>query len=108
MEEVNVGDLTIRPSLEKTMKDIHPAIGVVDGTAYVGVWIPCEITGKKGEATYKDLLFLVTDQRELILANDEVFREKRLNFHFGSIVINFNPLSALMQSPPSRIFCHGE
>jgi len=90
MEEVNVGDLTIKPSLKKTVKDIHPAIGVVDGTAYVGVWLPCEISGKKeGEVTYKDLLFLVTDKRELILANDEVFREKGLNWRLAYKPIHF-------------------
>jgi len=89
MEDINVGDLTIKPSLEKTMKDIHPAIGVVDGTAYVGIWVPCEITGKKGEATYKDLLFLVTDKRELILANDEVFREKGLDWRLAYKPIHF-------------------
>lgn len=89
MKEINVGDLTIKPSLEKIMKDIHPAIGVVDDTAYVGVWIPCEMTGKKGEVAYKDLLFLVTDKRELILANDEVFRERGLNWRLAYKPIHF-------------------
>jgi len=89
MEEVNVGDLTIRPSLENPMKDIHPAIGVVDSTAYVGIWIPCEITGKKGEVSYKDLLFVVTDKRELVLANDEVFREKGMGWRLSYKPIHF-------------------
>jgi len=90
IENVNVGDLTIKPSLEKTVENIHPAIGVADDTAYVGVWIPCEVTGKKqGEVAYKDLLFLVTDKRELILANDEVFRKKGLNWRLAYKPIHF-------------------
>lgn len=89
MEEIQVGDLTINPSLKKTIKDIHPAIGVVDDTAYVGVWLPCEITGKKGEVAYKDLLFLVTDKHKLILANDEVFRKKNLDWRLAYKPIKF-------------------
>lgn len=34
-----VGDLTIKPQLDAKIKEIHPAVGVVDNTAYVGVWI---------------------------------------------------------------------
>jgi len=56
----------------------------------VGVWLPCEILGKKeGEVTYKDLLFLVTDKRELILANDEVFRKRGLNWRLAYKPIHF-------------------
>ena len=89
MEEVKVDNLTIKPSLEKPMRDIHPAIGVVNGTAYVGVWLPCEITGKKGEVAYKDLLFLVTDKREIILANDQAFRDKGLDWRLSYKPIHF-------------------
>lgn len=73
MSEVKVGDLTIKP-MDMNFKDIHPAIGVVDDVGYVGVWIPCEITGPKGKTAYKDLLWLVTSKREQILANDEILR----------------------------------
>jgi hypothetical protein len=73
VSEVKIGDLTITPFLNKTIKSIHPAIGLVDDTAYVGVWVPCEIVGKKG-ATNEDLLWIVTDRREMILANDETLR----------------------------------
>ncbi len=62
------------------MKPIHPAIGVVDDMAYVGVWIPCQIesVGKQGNSKVveKDLLFLVTDKHDKVLVNDEVLSER--------------------------------
>jgi hypothetical protein len=87
--EVKVGDLTINPGLNKEFDEIHPAIGVVGDTAYVGVWIPCQVTDKKGNIAYRDLLFLVTDKRELILANDQVFREKGSNWRIAYKPIRF-------------------
>ena len=89
MNPIQVGKLTITPNLEKTIKDIHPAIGTVDDTAYVGVWLPCQITDDKGSETYKDLLFLVTDKRELLLANDNIFREKGLDWQLEYKPIKF-------------------
>ena len=74
MTEVKVGNLTIQP-LNKNHKEIHPAIGVVDNIAYVGVWIPCKITGPKGKVAYKDLLWLITSRRQQTLANDEELRK---------------------------------
>jgi len=76
MKTIRVGKLTINPSLERNVEEIHPAIGTVDNTAYVGVWLPCEITDDKDNITYRDLLFLVTDKREILLANNQVFREQ--------------------------------
>jgi len=89
MNSIQVGKLTINPSLEKTIQEIHPAIGVVDDTAYVGVWLPCRINDDKGNEKFKDLLFLVTDKRELILANDEVFRSRNLDWKLEYKPIKF-------------------
>jgi len=89
MNSIQVGKLTITPNLEKTIKDIHPAIGAVGDTAYVGVWLPCQITDDKGSETYKDLLFLVTDKRELLLANNNIFREKGLDWQLEYRAIKF-------------------
>jgi len=89
LNSIQVGKLTITPNLEKTIKDIHPAIGTVDDTAYVGVWLPCQITDDKGSETYKDLLFLVTDKRELLLANNNIFREKGLDWQLEYRAIKF-------------------
>lgn len=89
MNSIQVGKLTIKPNLEKTINEIHPAIGTVDDTAYVGVWLPCQITDDKGSETYKDLLFLVTDKRELLLANNNIFREKGLEWQLEYRAIKF-------------------
>ena len=76
MDEIKVGDLTIKPSMERDIKKIHPAIGVVDDVAYVGVWFPCEVRGKKGNVAHKNLLFLVCNNGDVILANDETLRAR--------------------------------
>ena len=89
MKAIQVGKLTINPSLERTMKDVHPAIDTIDDTAYVGVWLPCQITDDKGNEKYRDLLFLVTDKRKMILANDSVFREKGLDWRLEYKPIKF-------------------
>jgi hypothetical protein len=73
MTETKVGNYTIKP-LDKNVKEIHPAIGIIDDSAYVGVWIPCEITGPKNKVAFKDLLWLITSRKQQILANDEQLR----------------------------------
>jgi len=79
-DTIELGDLSIRPSFEKALKPVHPAIGMIDDTAYVGVWIPCQLESidKQGNSKIleKDLLFMVTDKHEKILANDEVLSER--------------------------------
>ena len=79
-DRIQLGDLAIRPSFDRVLKPIHPAIGAVDDTAYVGVWIPCKVESvdKQGNSKVveKDLLFLVTDKREKILANDEILSSR--------------------------------
>jgi len=77
---IQLGDLAIHPCFDRALKPIHPAIGTIDDTAYVGVWIPCQVesTDKRGslKTVEKDLLFLITDKREKILANDDVLSKK--------------------------------
>jgi hypothetical protein len=65
-----VDDLEITP-LKQDYKLVHPALGTVNGTAYVGVWFPCLVKGEK-KTTIKDLLFLITSDRQKLLANDTV------------------------------------
>lgn len=69
-ESIIVDDLTITP-LKQDYKLVHPALGTVDDTAFVGVWYTCEVKGEK-KTTIKDLLFLITSDRRKILANDAV------------------------------------
>jgi len=79
-DAIEVGDgVTITP-LTSEYTPIHPSIGVVDATAFIGVWFPCKVTypsrkkGQDPQTKIKDTLFLVTDRKERILANDEVLR----------------------------------
>ena len=65
------GDLTITPFFDDPVKDIHPAIGTVDGTAYIGVWVPCMVTDKEGHSKNRDMLYLITSKREKILCTDQ-------------------------------------
>jgi hypothetical protein len=89
MNTIQLGNLSIEPSLTKTISEIHPAFGVVNDTAYVGVWLPCRISDDKGNEKFKDLLFLVTDQRKIILANDDVFRSRNLDWRLVYKPIKF-------------------
>lgn len=75
-------ELKIEPFFNDDIKNIHPAIGVVDNTAYIGVWVPCQVTDDKGHVTAKDYLYLVTSERQTILGlNQELIKRKwRLNY----------------------------
>jgi len=61
-------DLDITLFFDDPLTDIHPGIGVVDGTAYVGVWVPGQVTDKEGHVKNRDFLCLITDKRQQILA----------------------------------------
>lgn len=61
--ETVLGEDIITPLFDVVFKFIHPAIGVVDQTAYVGIWILCKIQDPDGHMEYKDLLFLITDKK---------------------------------------------
>lgn len=75
-------ELKIEPFFNDDIKNIHPAIGTVNGTAYIGVWVPCQVTDDKGHTTTKDHLYLVTSERQTVLAlNQElVKRQWKLNY----------------------------
>jgi hypothetical protein len=70
---ITVDELTITP-LKQDYKLIHPAIGTVNGTGFLGVWIPCMVATDK-KSTVRNLLFLVTSDRRKIYANDTILRE---------------------------------
>jgi transcription elongation factor Elf1 len=80
LQQVNLeGGIEIQPQT-KDYVPVHPSFGVVEDTAYVGVWFPCNITyppkkkDDEAKTVIRDLLFLVTDRRETVLANDEALR----------------------------------
>ena len=76
MSEKRLEGMTITPLLDEHLEKIHPVIGVVGDTGYVGVWIPSRIEDDKGNVAEKDLLYLVTDKGELIHADDRVLKER--------------------------------
>jgi hypothetical protein len=85
VKEIKVGDLIIQPNFDREVVDVHPSIGVADDAAYVGVWIPCTVDGEKRYKAYKDLLYLVTEKRMLVLANEEVFGPKSWRLSYKPI-----------------------
>ena len=60
------GDLEVTPLWNCAYALVHPAIGTVNGFAYIGCWVPCEVKDKKGHMVVKDVLYLVTSERETI------------------------------------------
>jgi hypothetical protein len=84
-ETVELDNLSIMPFLDDPMSQIHPAIGVVDDVAYVGVWIPCLIKDGKGNVSNKDLLWLITSNREKILANNQELQKRHWRLAYQPI-----------------------
>jgi len=84
-EAIEVDDLSVMPFLDNPMKELHPALGLVDDIAYVGVWIPCLLKDSKGNVTNKDLLWLITSDREKILANEQELQKRRWRLTYQPI-----------------------
>ena len=60
-------EFTVTPFFDDPLTEIHPSIGVVDGVAYVGVWVPCRVQDREGRVKSRDFVYLITDKREKIL-----------------------------------------
>jgi hypothetical protein len=75
---VELSDASINPLFNEPFKYVHPAIDMVDGIAYVGVTIPCQIRDSKGRETVKDILALVTSDRRIIFRHKEVLAKEKI------------------------------
>jgi hypothetical protein len=74
-------DLNVKVHFKPKWWKVHPAIDVVNGKAYVGVFLPCEV-GKpprnpndfdeKTEKKFEEQFFLVSSDRELIYAHPPI------------------------------------
>ena len=79
-------DLTIIPFFDSRLQNIHPAIGIAEGEhsklAYVGVYVPCQVTDKLGHMKTRDFLYLITSERDKVLAleKDLLARNWRLGY----------------------------
>jgi len=82
---VQVGDLTVQPIFNGLSKKVHPAVGVVDGVAYVGVVLPCLVLDKKNRPSEKELHFLITSDRKKILAHREVLSKLKWKLEYRCV-----------------------
>jgi hypothetical protein len=84
-------DLIITPFFDSTLQNIHPTVGVAEGDhsklAYVGVYVPCQVTDKEGHKKTKDFLYLITSEREKVLALDKDLLAR--NWRLGYKPIHF-------------------
>jgi len=58
-------------------KVLHPAIGVVDGMAYVGISLPAKKKSKKGKTYRSKQLCFITSNRELIKVTEEELEQRQ-------------------------------
>jgi hypothetical protein len=73
---IQVEDLEIEPDFSAHRLPLHPALDIAKDHAYVGAWIPCKVTDKKGRVRFRDLLFVIRDDGQQFLANDGFLSEK--------------------------------
>jgi len=78
---IELENLTIHPLFNGLSEKIHPAIGVINEIAYVGVTLPCLIQGKNGTSE-KELPFLITSNRKKILCNNEVLSKLKWKLEY--------------------------
>jgi len=86
-DSLTIGTMEITPLLTNFCI-VHPAMGIFNDTAFVGVWVPCQISeitekkDKKKQPYLKDLLYLITDKQQAILANDWELKEKGMRLAY--------------------------
>jgi hypothetical protein len=75
---ITLSNFAVMPLFSETWKTIHPAIDVVDGVAYVGVNLPCEVKDDKGRVEIREFHFLVSSKGERILCHKEELSKLKL------------------------------
>lgn len=75
---ITLENVNLQPLYSDVWKRVHPAIDVVDGVAYVGVVIPCQVTDKEGKTSIRDFHFLITSDKRQILCHREVLGKERM------------------------------
>lgn len=70
-------ELPIKPCFSQFWKRMHPAIDVVDGVAYVGVNLPCEVE-KEGKTEFREFHFLVGSDKSLLLCQKDELNKHRV------------------------------
>jgi hypothetical protein len=77
-DTIILSDVAVTPIFSEVWKAVHPAIDVVDGVAYVGVNLPCEVKDAKGRVKIREFHFLISSKREKILCHGEELSKLRL------------------------------
>lgn len=77
-DTITLSDVAVTPIFSETWKTVHPAIDVLDGVAYVGVDLPCEVKDAKGRVKMREFHFLINSRRERILCHGEELGKFRL------------------------------
>ena len=75
---ITLTNFSVMPLFSEVWKSVHPAIDVVDGIAYVGVNLPCEVKDDKGKMEIRDFHFLVNSKSERILCHKEQLNKLKL------------------------------
>lgn len=76
-EAVKLAKLTVLPRFEGLSIKVHPAIDVINGKAVIGVTLPCLTVDSEGNQEERELPFLVTSDRQKILAHKETLQPLR-------------------------------
>jgi len=69
---------SVAPIFDLKWKMIHPAVDAVDGVAYVGVGLPCQVTDNKGKVKLQDYHFLIGSDRSQILCRKEELAKRKI------------------------------
>jgi len=77
-EVIFLDNVSVKPIFSNLWRRIHPAIDVVEGVAYVGVDLPCEVTDDKGRVQLRDCHFLIGSDKKQILCHREVLIKEKL------------------------------
>jgi hypothetical protein len=80
-----LSNFTVMPLFSEVWKTVHPAIDVVDGVAYVGVNLPCEVRDAEGKAEVREFHFLVNSKGEKILCHKEELSKLRLQLRHSVV-----------------------
>jgi len=75
---IALSNFTVMPLFSEVWKTVHPAIDVVDGVAYVGVNLPCEVRDIEGKAEVREFHFLINSKGERILCHKEELSKLKL------------------------------
>ncbi|MEM2781074.1 MAG: hypothetical protein QW791_09485 [Candidatus Bathyarchaeia archaeon] len=76
-ETIQLENVAVTPLFSEIWRRVHPAIDVVDGVAYIGVDLSCEVQDADGKVQIRDFHFLITsDQRRFLCHKEALIKEK--------------------------------